>query len=255
VPYSPPHEYRGFYKDPDIADTRIRWETGNYNGEIAFTDDQIRRLCDRLGELGLAEDTIVIITGDHGEGLWQRGYQYHGAHIYEEAMRVPLLVRWPGRIPAGSVFTRPVTIAAVMPTLLDLLGVPAEGRIFQGRSLARALRSGNPLREDRPVFLYRIPYEPHDEVGVWVDGEKFGVRDGDWKFLVAEKEGTTELYDLAADPGETRDLAAAEPAIAAGLAEVLAAWREIVTLPDSLGIESELSDSDIEKLRSLGYVH
>jgi arylsulfatase A-like enzyme len=255
VPYRPPEQYRGRYKDPDIEDRVVRWETGNYNGEIVFTDDQIRRLCTRLEELGLAEDTIVIITGDHGEGLWQRGYQYHGAHIYEEAMRVPLLVRWPGRIPAGSVFQKPVTIAAIMPTLLDLLDAPAGDRAYHGRSLARVLLSGEPLREERPVFLYRVPYEPHDEFGVWVDGEKHAVRRGDWKYLVAEDEGTVELYDLRADPRETRNLAAERPEVAADLADILATWREAVTRPDSLTLQPELSDSDIQKLRSLGYVH
>ncbi|MFH2051462.1 MAG: sulfatase [bacterium] len=254
-PYAPPREYQGRFSDADIGNPAIRRQIGAYDGEIAFTDDQMRRLCVRLGELGLAEDTIVIITGDHGEGLWQRGYQYHGAHIYEEAVRVPLAVRWPGRIPAGSVFQKPVTIAAVMPTLFDLLGVPTDGRLFHGRSLARALQTGEPLRQDLPVFLYRIPYDPHDEFGVWVDGEKHGVRLGNWKYLEAENEGTTELFDLRTDPGEMRNLAAADPDVAADMARILADWREVVTSPDSLTVRPALSDSDLKKLRSLGYVH
>ncbi len=253
-PYTPPRKYRGRFMDQSIESSRERAEISNYDGEIAFTDDEMRRLCAALDGLGLTEDTIVIITGDHGEGLWQRGYQYHGAHIYEEAVRVPLLMRWPGRIAAGSVFETPVTIADVVPTLGDFLGLPLEAGVVQGRSLVGCLGTGEPLDRELPVFLYRIPYEPQEEFGVWVEGEKHAIRYQSWKYLVGDDEGTTELYDLSADPGEVRNVIAEKPEMAARLARALDDWRQAVTLPDSLTVRPELSEEDVRKLRSLGYV-
>ena len=253
-PYVPPAEYRGRFGDERIGHPGLRRLIGDYDGEIAYTDDQLRRLLAVLDELRLTRDTIVIIAGDHGEGLWLRGYQYHGAQIYDEAVRVPLLFRWPDRILPGRMLEGVVTLADVVPTLCDLLGIPQDGLGFQGRSLARSLAGGVPPSPDLPAFLYRIPYEPHNEFGVWVDGEKHGVRFRNWKYLMAENEGTTELYDLDRDPWETKNLVDDKPAVAAELAGMLADWRQAVTLPDSLTVRPDLSDADIRKLKSLGYV-
>ena len=253
-PYEPPAGYRDRFVNPTIDHPGVRRMLSGYDGEIAYTDDELRRLFAAVDRLGLAENTLVIVTGDHGEGLMQRGYQYHGAHIYDEAVRVPLLVRWPGRVQAGRRHNGLVTIADVVPTIHELLGWSTEGMGFQGRSLAGSLVDGEPPAADGPIFLYRIPYEPHDEFGAWVDGEKHAVRHGRWKYMLAEDEETTELYDLARDPGETHNVVADHPEQARELAGMLAAWREAVTLPDSLTIEPELSEEDVLKLKSLGYV-
>jgi arylsulfatase A-like enzyme len=253
-PYLPPPKYRGRFSNSEITQPYVRQQVDYYDGEIAYTDDQLRRLLDTIDRLKLDDDTIVIVTGDHGEGIWQRGYQYHGAHIYEEAVRVPLIVHWPGRVMAGSAFEKPVTLADVTPTIFELIGLDSTGRNFQGRSLAQALRSGQPLTEDQPAFIYRVPYDPHHEFGVWVDGEKHGVRYQRWKYLVSDTEGTTELYDLFVDPGETRNLVAKRPEWAKELGAMLTNWRETVSQPDSLTIMSPLSTTDLQKLKSLGYV-
>ncbi len=255
APYSPPKDYQEKFTNPEVKDGGRRWEISSYDGEIAFTDAQIGRLMEKLAALGLADNTLVVITADHGEGLWQHGYQYHGAQIYEESVHVPLLMRWPGHVTAGGDVAAPVTVADIMPTVLELTGTPADGLDCQGLSLAAAATAGGALDPERPVFLYRVPYEPHEEYGTWVAGEKFGVRRGRWKFMVAEQESTLELYDLQDDPGETRNLASAQPALAAELAGLLADWREVVTLPDSLSVRPELSDADRRKLHSLGYAH
>ena len=254
-PYDPPGAYAERFQDPAATDNPVSRMVRGYDGEIAYTDDELRRLFAAVDRLGLAENTLVIITGDHGEGLMQRGYQYHGAHIFDEAVRVPLLVRWPGHVQAGRRHEGLVSIADVVPTIRELLGWSSTGMEFHGRSLARSLLDGMPPAAAGPVFLYRIPYEPHDEFGVWVDGEKHAVRQGPWKYVVADDEGTTELYDLTADTGEMNNVVSDYPEKARELAGILAAWREVVTLPDSLTIEPELSDEDVRKLKSLGYVH
>lgn len=252
-PYQPPPKYRDRFIDMSVEKLQVRRMRSMYDGEIAYTDDQVRRLCAHLDSLGLADDTLVIVTGDHGEGLMQRNYQYHGAHIYEEAVRVPLLVRWPGRVTPGRRLAGPVTIADVLPTVFDLAGLAQPDHHLQGRSLADVLLGAEPADAGPPIFLYRIPYEPHDELGVWVDGEKHAVRHGDWKYMVAENEGTTELYDLARDPAELENVIGAWPERAERLAAMLADWRAAVTRSDSLDTQPALSEADKQKLRALGY--
>lgn len=254
-PYVPPEPYRDKFVDPAIQPVGKRRMWSGYDGEIAYTDAKIRRLWEALDRLDLSADTVVVLAGDHGEGILSRGYQYHGAHIYEEAVRVPLLLRWEGKLEPGRRVAGTVTIADVVPTLFDLLGWPRGDLEFQGRSLAGPLLGGGPLPRDYPAYLYRIPYEPHTEFGVWVDGEKHAVRLGDWKYLLAENEGTTELYDLVADPLEKVNVIAAHPDVALRLHDMLTKWRAAVTRPDSLGVKPALSESDLKKLKSLGYVH
>jgi arylsulfatase A-like enzyme len=254
-PYVPPAPYRDKFVDTTIEQVGQRRMWSGYDGEIAYTDAEIRRLFAALDRLDLLSDTVVVLAGDHGEGIMSRGYQYHGAHIYEEAVRVPLLMRWEGKLEPGRRVAGTVTIADIVPTLFDLLGWPRGNLEFQGQSLAAPLLGGDPLPRDFPAYLYRSPYEPHNEFGVWVDGEKHAVRLGDWKYLLAENEGTTELYNLAADPLERANVIAAHPDVALRLQGMLAEWRAAVTRPDSPGVKPALSESDLKKLKSLGYVH
>jgi arylsulfatase A-like enzyme len=258
-PYDPPYEFAGRFDLVEVAQPVLRRMRSDYAAEIAFTDDRIGALLAELDGLGLTSRTLVIVTGDHGEGLMQHDYQYHGAQIYEEAVRVPLIFRWPGHIPAGSSFESPVDLLDVMPTILELIGVPAADRdsmqaSFQGRSLAQAMLSGTGPPGRVPVFLHRTFYEPHTECGVWVDGEKYGIRLGDWKYIEGEAEGTSELFDLVTDPAERHNVAVDLPDRAADLAARLAAWRRQAIRTDAPDTTAGLSESDRRKLRALGYI-
>jgi arylsulfatase A-like enzyme len=224
-----------------------------YDAEIAFTDQQLGVLLDALDERGLAGNTIVSVTADHGEGLMQHGLLLHGAQIYEEQVRVPLVLRWPDRLPAGSVIEGPVSLIDLAPTLLELAGVEhAEDEPMNGRSLVPVLEGREPVDPTEPIFLFRQHYERGFDSGVPVAGEQYGVRLGDWKLILGPEEGTRQLFDVARDPRERRDLAAEQPERAAELEERIAAWRaqhtRVEAAPDAI------SQEDLERLRALGYV-
>ena len=252
-PYSPPAPYDRRFAgagEPGPAGTAAL-----YDGEIAFTDHQLGRLLEAIEAEGPSARTLVVVTADHGEGLMQHGHMGHGLHLYEEAVRVPLIYRWPGVLPAGARVPGPVEHVDLVPTVLDLIGVPRGPDDVQGQSLAAALRgrAGTPGRDPRrTVFLQRRLYDTDVVSGFRVKGEKFAVRAGQWKYIEAAEEQTRELYDLRADPGEAKDLFAAQGAVAAGLARGLAGWR--ARLDRRARARDDSSPEMQEALRALGYV-
>ncbi len=248
APYTPPPEFKDRFLDPEGDDRAAT--ISSYDEEIAFTDQQVGLLLKSLERLRLAEDTIVIVTADHGEGLGQHGHQEHGVNVYDEAVRVPLVFRWPDRIPAGSVHTAPVELVDLAPTVMDLVGIPTVSS-FQGRSLSSALLGETSLEENRPVFLHRRHYSPKKEGGVWVSGAKLGVRLGRWKLILGPEERTFELYDLEADPDEEHNRYHEEPETVARMTGILKSWRDLVAR-EGEG-EYELSEEDRRRLEALGY--
>src|SRR5205814_8249208 len=129
----------------------------------------------------------------------------HGIRIYGGAVRVPLVFRWPaGGVRAGTV-AAPVELVDLTPTLLALAGLPApvEGT---GKSLAAVLRQEGGADPGREIFLQRRRYDDRIPAGIPVKGDKYGLRAGRWKYIEARDEGSYELFDLRADPGESRNL-------------------------------------------------
>jgi len=256
APYEAPEGFEPGFSiapDPDVA-RRLgplsRIQLDQYDVEISFTDREIGRLLLAIDELELPRGALVVVTADHGEGLMDHGIWRHGLTIYEEAVRVPLIFRWDGRIEAGRRFSEPVELVDVAPTLLDLLGLDEARSGLEGRSLADALRGGPSSPEGRQVFLYRSPYEPGTVDGLEVAGELFAVRQGRWKLIEHSSRPTPELYDLVADPGETTNLHDSEPADASRLSSLLAEWRNGSALP---GEAPEISSETRRALRALGY--
>ncbi len=247
-PYTPPEPFRsrfwaGAQDDPDPAR-----RTAAYDGEIAFVDDQIARLLESLEH---PDQTLVVVTSDHGEGLMQRGHWYHSVHIYEEAVRVPLIFRWPERIPAGTRHDAPVEMVDLFPTLLELADLP-QATAGPGRSLAAALRGEATLDPQRPVFLQRRYYNNANAGQVKMNGAQFGIRSGHWKFIVGPRENRTELYDLNADPRETANLIDRQPERARELATRLHGWRDQQFEPPQP--TPALAPDVLRGLEALGYI-
>ena len=152
APYEPPEPYRGRFADRP------------YDGEIAAVDAQVARLLSYLDERGLAGDTIVAVAADHGEALGEHGELTHGLLLFEPTLRVPLLLRAPGRLPGGVVVGEPVGLADLAPTLAGLAGVslaPPRQPARRPRSLAVARRrrraaARRPLRRDRVPAAVRL---------------------------------------------------------------------------------------------------
>lgn len=182
-----------------------RGERARYFREVMFTDAQVGRLLDAVAALpgDLAQHTAVVVTADHGEAFAEHGMSWHGVELWEELVRVPMLVYVPGVAPRRVAVPRSQIDLA--PTLLALLGLarPAEGApdAMSGESLAGDLRGdGAP---PRPIYL-ELPEGPYNSL-------RRGVIDGGWK-LLERGVGRFELYHLTEDPGERTNLAAARPA-------------------------------------------
>jgi arylsulfatase A-like enzyme len=232
-PYEPPEPFAS------------RYAGRPYDGEVAWSDELVGRLDAALAAAKLREDTLFIVTSDHGEGLEEHREAVHGFFVYESTLAVPLLARGPGIAP-GTRLTPVARTVDIMPTVLDLLGMAEQTPNVSGRSLAPALR-GIPI-DDQPTFAESLV--PLIHYG-WSDLR--AVRDGRWKYILAPR---PELYDLAQDPGELHNLIEREPqrarAYRAGIEQRLreeqARLRE--TGPAAASVPADL----LEKLGALGYV-
>lgn len=198
-----------------------------YAAMMETMDDAVGRLLKTLDDLGLRERTIVIFSSDNGGLHVPEGREdpptHHGPYragkgfLYEGGLRVPLLVRWPGRIPAGRVVEDPVVNTDFMPTLLELAGLEVPGGL-DGVSLA-GLWTGRGRPAPR-AFLWHFPHYTNQ------GGRPGGaIREGDWKLVEHYEDGRAELFNLARDMGESEDLAAREPGRAEALRRKLAEWR------------------------------
>lgn len=162
-----------------------------YVREIGLFDEQLARLRRHLAERGLAERTVLVVAGDHGEAFGEHGTQFHAKTVYDEELRVALLVHVPGQPPLET--SVPVTLLDLGPTILDLFGVATPG-VCLGESLA-PLVAGEPPRLTRPIGI---------DTGRRLQGLVFP--DG-MKTILDLKQGSREVYDLAKDPEERTDLA------------------------------------------------
>ena len=249
-PYAPPGRFARRFVGSGKSGLDLA--VGRYDAEIAFTDLEIGEFLDALQRAGLAPETLVVITADHGEGLRDHGHMWHGAQLYEEAMRVPMLLRWPGVLPAGRILDSAVSLVDLAPTLLELVGLSIDAEPLDGRSFAPLLRMGEVEGAPRDIFFYRRPYSGKAEIGgSWPNGEAFGVRSGGWKYIEGADEGTRELYDLSADPEERHNLAVEQPHQARRMAGLLQEWRDaqVHVTPAA----SRVSPQDRARLRELGY--
>ena len=215
-----------------------------YDGEIAFADRAVGTLLGALERQGLTNNTIVAVIGDHGESLGEHGEATHGMFVYESAMRVPALLKWPARVPAGTRVTPLVRAIDLAPTLLDLAGRPSLVGAT-GVSLVPLIRGPAAAPEAAPATAYGETYFPQLFMN-WAPLRSW--RDGQWKFIEAP---TLELYDLASDPGETVNLAAREPDRAGRMRRALYA---LVAAEGTAAVSAGPDRETMQKLAALGYV-
>jgi arylsulfatase A-like enzyme len=206
--------------------------------------EQLGRLLDGLDALGLAQDTLVVLTADHGEEFLDHGGFEHGHTLYQELLRVPLFVRLPGVVAPGSVVQEPVGLVDVAPTLCELAGL-SPPRSFGGRSLVPLLR-GEPLAPRAHLAHGNFWGDP---LTSWTSG--------DLKLILTPARGEdperVELYDLARDPGERRDLAAERPDEVRRLRDELEAVRAHLAAGAG-GAPVELDSATRARLEALGYL-
>jgi arylsulfatase A-like enzyme len=218
---------------------------GAYADELTTMDRQIGRLLDELARLGLEQKTLVVLVGDHGEGLGEHGEYQHSYLAYETTLHVPLMLRCPGTVPAGQVVEPLCRTVDVAPTILDFVGA-ATAKRTQGTSL-RPLLAGTSRDLDLPA--YSESFAAQHELSL---SSLRVLHRGPWKYILSS---SPELYDLQVDPAEARNLVAEQSERAAHMKEEL---LEIVAgtspLPAETTTRPELTPDDQTRLRSLGYV-
>ena len=177
-----------------------------YSDSLAYVDHQLGRLLDALRDAGRLDDTIVLVTGDTGQAFYEHDFASHGSYLYEEVVRVPLVVRAPGLLAPG-LDEKKVQHIDLPPTILDLLGLPPHPS-HQGQSLA------SPQYAERPIFLVcQTPLVT-----------QYAIVQDNWKLMLDVKGQKVELYDLENDPGERNDLARQRPDLQRRLLDQLVRW-------------------------------
>lgn len=213
-----------------------------YDGDILFVDGVFGSLLERLRAMGVLDDTVIVLVSDHGEEFYDHRNWGHGQSVYEELTRVPLIIRYPPRFPAGMRIETPVMTVDVMPTLLELAGAPPLDSLA-GRSLL-PLVAGAPGHggEAYSELIYRY-------------GMARGLVDGSAKIVHMRKdqERRTERYDLASDPREQHALDATGPA-AAPLIERLEALTSWGDAHQSAAVEGKMDAEMQKRLKALGYL-
>jgi arylsulfatase A len=201
-----------------------------YAAMIETLDESVGKLLAKLDELGLADNTLVVFTSDNGglhvlEGARTPATRHRvlrggKGFLYEAGVRIPLIVRWPGKTKPGDTVTTPVISTDWTPTLLEVAGL-ATKESFDGVSLVGLLKQGN-APPSRPLFWHQPHYTNQGSRPAGA------IRDGSWKLIEHYEDGRCELFDLAKDEGESNDLAAKEPGRVADLRGKLEKWRREV---------------------------
>lgn len=218
-----------------------------YDGNLAFADAEIGFLRQELERLGLLEKTVVIVTGDHGEELFEHGYVGHNVQLYEESLHVPLVVRLPQSAGVkGQRVTALVDLLDVAPTITDVFGLGGQAdvkRHFQGHSLL-AVAAGAP---GKGAVLSRT---------VW-DRPRYALRDERYKLVYDTRTGEQELFDLQQDPQEQHDIAPREGLLTAYYRQALHQWIATVArrAPGAGPVPNAPPDCETcQNLKSLGYL-
>ncbi len=254
APAKLPHA-RGLKTQRRLSPEQVEAVEAGYDAAILYADHHLGRLLNAIADRQIAE-TFIALTADHGETLHERDWAFdHGARVTDEQIRVPLVLccRSPGSRIAGQ-----VSVVDVMPTFLDVAGLPAPAGI-SGRSLLAAEPAGAP----RPVFSHarpereRVPELPAELAERLVEkGLIDAVRVPPHKLVAwptSDGGRALQLFDLESDPGETRDVAAEQPRRVQALGALLEQWRASTRVAQAAAAPA-LSPEDEEALRALGYI-
>jgi arylsulfatase A len=229
LPHNSPHiPYKA--QPGKVESNRDAFEP-NYAAVIESLDDSVGRLLATLDELKVADSTLVIFTSDNGglhvpEGPHERithntPFRAGKGYLHEGGIRVPLIARWTGHVPAGRVEATPTIATDWLPTFLEILGEPTPSEL-DGASFAPALLGKSPgtaAAPPRRLFWHQPHYTNQG-------GRPSGaVREGKYKLIRHDDDGSVALFDLESDPGESADIAGHEPEVARRLRDALAAWR------------------------------
>ena len=227
-PYEPPPPYSQTYKD------RL------YDGEIAYADSALANLIEYIKKRGWYENSIVIVVGDHGEGLGEHGEDTHGIFLYDSTTHVPMILKLPGNTNSGKVIDAQVRTTDILPTVLDLLAIPASAK-FDGESLKPFFGEAKPEARvafgetDYPLRFGWAPLRSVREQGL--------------KFIEAPR---PELYDLHQDPGEVHNKYVPWEEKVQKFRSMLAEMR--AKMPPPAPSAATVPAGTVDELKALGYL-
>jgi arylsulfatase A-like enzyme len=222
---------------PETTPADLRHLSDLYDEEIAYFDSQFPALLAALREAGLLEDSILVLTADHGEDFLEHGHIKHCRTVFDTSIKTPLIVRAPGVEPR--VVTAPVQNLDIVPTLLDYAGIDAAGLPLEGRSL-------------RPLIEGREDGGPRHQIASQATFRS--ASDGRFKLIHNLRDGRFWLYEVAADPKETRDVLTRERRRFHHLRETMTAWLAR-TEGEGAADESLRKAEEAEaRLKALGYL-
>jgi len=236
TPYEPPDEYKTRFS---------KWKSGLYDGEIAYVDDLIGKLLNRLNVKNVLQKTLIVIVGDHGESLGQHKELTHGFFVYEATTSVPLIIHFPDSKLGGRKIDECVETIDIMPTLLEILGFKIPPGV-QGKSLLPLIMKKNLIHER---LAYSETYFPRYHFG-W--SELISLRNSRYKYIQAP---APELYDIVDDPQELSNIYKQNIRQAKYFEQKLKVLHQEWS---AQGIETKeppkLDDKTAEKLKTLGYL-
>ncbi|KPJ62479.1 MAG: hypothetical protein AMS15_03850 [Planctomycetes bacterium DG_23] len=247
APYIPPERYRNLFYDGDPCDPKNKSLEGQfrhplrksrktqwfdklmpgitdaeyilamYDSEIRYADDGVRQLLGSLDELGLMDETVVIILSDHGEIMYKHGIFFSHYGLYDDDIHVPLIIRWPEARKKRAQIPHLVQHIDIAPTILDMAGIPIP-EAMEGKSLVPYLNG----ESDQPMYPFLVTEECSRMM-------KWALRTDEYKYILAREQDyrggpMRELYDLKADPHEMKNIAPERPRVARDLEETLEGW-------------------------------
>jgi arylsulfatase A-like enzyme len=237
-----------------------------YDGEIRLTDEYVGRLVELLRTMRVLDDTIIVITSDHGDEFFEHGQKAHRNNLYDETILVPLVIRYPQRVPAGRVVPGQVRLMDVAPTVLALAGVPQPPTFGAGPPGVAAARDLSPswlpdaVPSDVPAFSelhgrWRSMRTESAKLIRYVGSEPLWRDEEVWRRATqAPPPQREQFFDLATDPAERLTLNGTQPELRSRLESGLEAWHENWTRRDAVTTPARLDPAVQEQLRRLGYM-
>ncbi len=218
-----------------------------YAADVRYVDAAIGRIVDTLEELGIYDETLIVLTSDHGEEFWEHDSFEHGHSLYDEVLRVPLIMTGPGITEEGEI-KAPVSIESIFATILGACGIGFDRESVSSTSLTAKAAEGSDRERAETIAAGGVLYYESRQAIV---SEKY-------KYIRSTITGKEELYDLLTDPGERVSIEHSSPLLlqeARGFLEAHLARAD--SLRERLGLavaeECELDRTTVERLRALGY--
>ena len=238
---------RGDHIHRDMDPRDLEHVIALYDGEIRYTDEHLARLLDLLGELDVLDETIIVLTSDHGEEFFEHGGKGHGKNLFDESILVPLIVRYPPGVRGGTVIETQVSLIDIAPTILSLAGIERPGDFAAAEAESRRAVDLAPMLNGRAATIPKLASSD-------LHGALKAIRSNADKLIWDVSRPRQLYFDLIADPGELVNLVGGRPERVADLQAEHLRWVGVWETGAGLAERNQIDDELRRRLRSLGYI-